>query len=140
MINKKRKRKYIISGEIILFVVLLAVLAYVTLPLISNIRKQGIINKEIKDLENEIVDLDKKNSDLNKMLKYLESDQFVFDQARANLNYKKKDEKVVIIHDDNGEKLEEVGGGQIFEKFQKTQKKSFKDSNMYKWLNYFIKR
>jgi len=69
-------------------------------PLAKNIAKQYGINGEIKDLEKEISGVESKNSELKGLIDYLGSDQFAEEQARLNLNYKKKGEEVLVIDDE----------------------------------------
>lgn len=108
------------------------------MPIIRNAQKQKKINNEIKELENEIARLDGNNSDLKKMINYLNSDQFVLEQARLNLNYKKDSEEVLVVK--GMETKEEVGSGQLFNINEKKQERNIlKDSNIYKWWIFFVK-
>ena len=78
----------------VLFSVLALILIFiVSVPLAKNLSKKYKIDNEIKELENEIENLEGKNLELDNLVKYLESDQFVEEQARMNMNYKKQGER-----------------------------------------------
>jgi len=94
---KKKLLKMILFNQFSYFLVGLLVLVVISIPLAKKISKQYKINQEIKDLELEISNLENKNLKLNNLVKYLESDQFVEEQARLKLNYKKDGEKMIVI-------------------------------------------
>jgi cell division protein FtsB len=135
---KKHNFAKIFFHPIFISVIGFFILLYITMPIIRNAQKQKKINNEIKELENEIARLDGNNSDLKKMINYLNSDQFVLEQARLNLNYKKDSEEVLVVK--GMETKEEVGSGQLFNINEKKQERNIlKDSNIYKWWIFFVK-
>lgn len=144
LIMRRRPGKYnfgkIFFHPIFIGVVGFCILVYITIPIIRNAQKQKKINDEIRELEKEVTRLDGNNADLKKMINYLNSDQFVLEQARLNLNYKKDQEAVVVIKNLDG-KLENGGDGkQVFNINEEKKKKNiFKDSNFYKWWQFFAK-
>jgi cell division protein FtsB len=99
MIHKRRQKNIngFISKPTTLSVLALLIIIAISIPLFKNIKKQYEINKEISSLEQEIKNFENQNSELKKTFEYLESDQFVSEQARKNLNYKKEGEEVVVI-------------------------------------------
>ena len=100
MIKKKGKNNIIskiISSQIFLAFLGLILIILISIPLAKNLSKRYYINQEIKDIEQEIITLESKNKDLGKLISYLESDQFVEEQARLNLGLKKEGEEVVVI-------------------------------------------
>lgn len=133
---KKGIKKYLFS-EIAVTVIGICVLALISIPLARNISKQYKINQEIRDLEAEIGRLESKNTELYKLIDYLESDQFVDEQARLNLNFKSPDEEVYIIKQDNSgrpavdntELKYDIGTGRDAAQAR---------SNPQKWLDYFF--
>lgn len=140
---RKRTGKYnfgkIFFHPIFVGVIGFCILVYITIPIVRNAQKQKKINDEIKGLEKEVTRLDGNNADLKKMINYLNSDQFVLEQARLNLNYKKDKEGVVVIKNSG---VDKDGGGnkQIFNiNEEKKEKNIFKDSNIYKWWQFFAK-
>lgn len=132
---KKEKDKNRISlfwGQLILTFIGLAMLAIILFPLIKNINKQYAVNREIKDLQREISSLEKNNQDLLKLIDFMESDQFVIEQARLKLNYKKEGEDVVIIKSKEDVIKEKMS---MFESNEKNENLT----NPQRWLRYFIK-
>ncbi|HMB65414.1 MAG TPA: septum formation initiator family protein, partial [Patescibacteria group bacterium] len=86
------------------FLALVAIVALVWLsfPLREKLQGKKEIDKEIQNLKQEISELENKNQDLEELTKYLQSDQFVEEQARMNLGLKKKGEEVVVIKEEEG--------------------------------------
>ncbi|MBD3248157.1 hypothetical protein GF382_02605 [Candidatus Falkowbacteria bacterium] len=76
---------------------LLAVFIAISIPISKNISKKYTIDQEILDLESEISKLESSNKNLKKIINYLESDQFVEEQARLSLGLKKPGEEVVVV-------------------------------------------
>ena len=99
MFKQKRKNfiNRILFNQITLSVFGLLIIIAISYPLAKNVSKQYEINKEIKELEKEITDMESKNLELKNFISYIESDQFAQEQARLNLNYKKEGEEVVVI-------------------------------------------
>ncbi|MFH1744936.1 MAG: septum formation initiator family protein [bacterium] len=78
-------------------IVCLVIAVAIGAPLVKKVNKQRAVNKEIRELEEEIKELEGKNSELKTFLEYLDSDQYIDEQARLNLNYKKTGEEVAVI-------------------------------------------
>lgn len=77
------------------------ILIFVGHSLSENLSQHYIINEEIKNLEKEIEDTKSKNIGLEKMIGYLESDQFTEEQARVNFGLKKEGESVAVVKFDD---------------------------------------
>jgi len=133
MIKGKNILNKIIFSPITLSVVGLAIIVAISIPLARNISKQYEINKEVKDLENEINDLESKNNKLNGLIEYLESEEFVDEKARLNLNYKKEGEEVVVIKEKEISSDNNIGGF-----FSGASENDKNISNPKKWWNYFF--
>lgn len=86
------------------------------------------VRQEIKNLQEEVKQLEKKKFDSIELLKYVSSNNFVEEKARTELNLKKSGENVVFIKDSVPE--EEV----IAE--EESQGRSYL-SNAKKWWYYF---
>ncbi|OGF27908.1 hypothetical protein A2303_07670 [Candidatus Falkowbacteria bacterium RIFOXYB2_FULL_47_14] len=112
--DKKNFLRSVFSSQITLTVVGFLIVIGISIPLAKNVSKQYRIGKEIKELEKEISYLENSNSELQRLVKYLESDQFALEQARSNLNYKQPGEEVVVIKNDDsrdGEKPADTAAG-----------------------------
>lgn len=128
---KDRKKRNSISrffgSPLFLSLVLLGLLAAIIAPLYKNISSRYRIDREIEDLRQEINSLETSNKDLEKLLAYLESDQFAEAEARLNFGLRKKGEEVVVIKEEGaaiGSVNEKTAGGDL--------------SNPAKWLKYFF--
>ena len=100
----------------------------ISFPLVRNIRQRREANQEIKNLQLEINRVQGQNKDLNSLIGYLQSDQFVEEQARLNLNLKKPGEKVLVI--------KELGNTASS---TSDERDASEISNWRRWLNYFLK-
>lgn len=99
-------------NEKILTGLLLVIIIFLSVPLYNNYQRRQNINRKISDLEEEIKQAENKDTDLQKLIKYLESDQFVEEQARLNLNMKKPGESVAVVNEQaQPDKI--IGGEQI---------------------------
>lgn len=102
--SKTKKKKRIIKilyNPKFLFIIGLLIILLISIPLYKNISKKYIVDNEIKELENEIRELESKNKDFKNLISYLESDQFVEEQARLKLGLKKPGESVVVMKTDD---------------------------------------
>ncbi len=133
----------IIFSSISLTLIGLLVIILISIPLIKNIRKQINENRGISALNQEIKDLEKRNTELKGLINYLSSDQFAEEQARLNLNYKKEGEQVTIIKEkdslgDSSRQMEAENLKSIYNiKGLKTEDQISKKNNIKKWINYF---
>jgi hypothetical protein len=86
--------------------------------------------------------MEDKNNNLNKLIKFIGSDEFAEKQARLNLNYKKEGEEVVIIKDKDAPQNEKTDSESISINSQNNDLAENNKSgvkNLKKWLKYFIK-
>lgn len=146
----RRKIKTKISGLIFntktFFLVTLVIFVLLMIPLSKNVASRYRINQEIKGLEMEIANTQNKNQDLNKLITYLNSDQFVEQQARENLNLKKEGEEVVVLrglNEETGKEKQADTATPLADKsvfsvpgLEKAQART-EISNPQKWFNYF---
>ncbi len=144
------KRKSLINktlfNQVTLAILGLMILTAISYPLAKNISKQKELNKEIEELEQEITDLESKNLELTGLIEYIESDQFVQEQARLNLNYKKEGEKVVVIKDkveeiNNKEKVDNSNNKTIYNIRGLGKIEAEKEiNNPVRWWRYFLNK
>jgi cell division protein FtsB len=117
------------------FLILLAI----SVPLARNVSQRYRVSQEVKELEQEINRLEKKNSELKNLINYLQSDQFIEEQARLNLNYKKEGEKMVVIKEKDESTTSEGVGGEVFAGNSSSQPQAKPISNPQRWWRYFFK-
>ncbi len=136
---KHSTSKKIFSSHIALSIIGLVIILFISFPLAKNISKQYKINNEIKLLQEEISQLNGKNENLKNLISFLESDQFIDEEARKNLNFKKEGENVVIIKNNistTAKNPNEINSKYMINQPKKEQKKRL--SNPEKWLKYFF--
>ena len=135
----KQERNFfrrILGKQVLLTVAALVVIILISIPLVKNVSKQHKINKEVGDLKNEISALENNNSQLKNLIKYMESDQFVDEKARLNLNYKKEGEQVIVIEKQEENKNTKTGGE--LANNEGAAKTGGEEGNITKWRKYFF--
>lgn len=85
------------NRQFLITLILVGLLVLLSFPLSRNWRQKRSIDQEIKGLEQQAAALEGKNSNLKQVLDYMQSSQFVEEEARTKLNYKKSGESVVVI-------------------------------------------
>lgn len=120
----------------------LIIIVLISIPLAKRVSQKYKIDQEIKDLEAEIADLENKNIDLKELINYLESDQFVEEQARLQFGLKKQGEEAVVIKSEEvGQSQErvEAGGSAVFGIVGSDKNQPAKSiSNPERWRGYFF--
>lgn len=145
MLRQKRKNfiDRILFNQITLSVFGLLIIIAISYPLAKNVSKQYEINKEITELEKEIINLEGKSSGLKSAIGYIESDQFTQEQARLNLNYKKEGEEVVVIKNKdeeiNSEETSQPNKTIYSIRGLNKEKDKKKINNPIRWWRYFLK-
>jgi cell division protein FtsB len=144
MRNKKNSAlKGMIFNRLTRVIFGMVMLVLISIPLGKNLIKQSGLNMEIEELRREIEKMEGKNNDLNSLIDYLSSDQFVMEQARMNLNYKKPGEEMVVVKGTDSlsasSKTEQQQDPIYQIKGFENQKPEKKAANPQKWWNYFFK-
>ena len=85
------------SKQLPLTLLLVGLLVLLAVPLARNFKRQQAVNKEIAALQSEASQAENQNSQFKKMIDYLQSDQFVEEQAKINFDLKRQGEKVAVI-------------------------------------------
>ncbi|MCK4553364.1 septum formation initiator family protein [Candidatus Parcubacteria bacterium] len=120
----------------------LIIIILISIPLAKRVSQKYKIDQEIKDLEAEIADLENKNIDLKEFVNYLESDQFVEEQARLQFGLKKEGEEAAVIKSEEvGQSQErvEAGGSAVFGIVGLDKNQPAKSvSNPERWRGYFF--
>lgn len=150
MLNKKNIENdnfltKLFFNQKVLAVIGLVIIVIIIIPLAKNIAQRHRIEKEIKDMESEISQVENKNNDLRKLIDYFQSDQFLEEQARLNFGLKKNNEQVAIIKNNPKEEANGSSTGQnelqIFNIPGLSKKNQpFAGENMIRWYEYFFKK
>ena len=122
----------------------LMILILISFPLAKTITQRYRINQEIKELQEEIENINKKNTNLKKVIEYFKSDQFVEEQARLNLGLRKQGEEVAVIQNISEEILANniLNSEEIIFNIPGLEKEVLpkKISNLQKWWSYFFSK
>ena len=133
-IKKNFWRRFFLNDKF-LAVIGLILLVLISIPLANNLKERRLVNRQIIELENEINSIEGKNSDLQKLIKYLGSDQYAEEQARLKMGLRKEGEQVAII--------KEISGRTASENDPNPQAATAKyaaqnSGNPVKWWRYFF--
>ncbi len=93
--SKQWQRKIFDSNIFTLFLVLLLILSFVKVTRELMLRHE--INQEIEKLEQQLANVEGKTSEMEKLISYLNTDEYIEKQARLKLNLSKPGEKQVNI-------------------------------------------
>lgn len=125
------------SKQLYITLVLAILVVLLAFPLTRNWRQKRSIDQEIKNLEAQAATLEGKNSNLKNVLDYMQSSQFVEEEARTKLNYKKPGESVVVIEGEEGTAVSTTSPFALpAEPSRPTQSKA--RLNITTWLDYFF--
>jgi cell division protein FtsB len=137
--KKKSRIRSLFSNQILISFLGLAIIIAISMPLAKNISKQYEINSEIGMLQNQISELDGKNANLKNLIGFLESDQFIDEEARKSLNFKKAGEEVVVIKGDATDvQNKDKQPNSVYMINQAKEDAKDMDTNPGKWLKYFF--
>lgn len=136
--KKKKKIKTEIIRQILISLIGLFIIFLISIPLAKKITKQYRVNNEMRELENEISGLQKKNEELKNVIDYLKTDEYVKNRAKLDLNFREEGEEVVVVKDLNI--VENETTDEIISIDDKIAKDNNNLSNPQKWLNYFINK
>jgi len=142
MLNKGKKHSLekIFFNQKFLTLVGLAVIILISWPFAKNTIKQHRVNQEISDFKKEIANLQNKSVDLKNFVSSLESDQFVEEYARLNLNLKKPGEEKTVIKIDAASFASSSENDPIFNIPGRVKSAPGPEmSNPKKWFNHFFR-
>lgn len=122
--------RFIFSPQVFFLIVIIIFVA-LAFPISKNISKKYKIDEEILELEKEIQVLEDSNGDFKKMIKYLESDYFVEEQARLNMGLKEEGEGVIVIE-------QNILGAGIGGRNDLDMNVKRRDLNASSWWSYFF--
>ena len=106
-------------------IILFIVLVFSFLKVSKEIVLRYNINKEINSLEEQFTKVNKEKDNLNNLVAYLKTDDYIEEEARLKLNLSKPGEKQINLVNQDKMELKKVAGDKI--------------ANYYKWFNYFFK-
>jgi cell division protein FtsB len=117
----------LVSSQRFLAIIGLVFLVLILFPLAKTYSQRRLVENEINDVKKQISDFEKKNKEINDMISYFQSPQYLEAQARLNLNLKKPGEEVVVI-----DSKEDTGSVVVSAPEDAAQ------NNYAKWWRYFF--
>ena len=81
---------FVVAGLLLLFIILADAKA---------VMKRKQVSKEITQLKTEIADLETSQDGLNNVLEYLQSEEFIKQEAKIKFGMRNEGERVVVLHD-----------------------------------------
>lgn len=81
-----------------IFLILLGVLTFFSIPTIKEMKRSKVIESEISALEAEAERLNADNNFLKEKIEYLKSDYYKESVAKDRLSLRNKGEKLVVVH------------------------------------------
>lgn len=137
--KNKNKKRNAIWRQLLFFVILLSLIYPLSTSFYRNYQKSEELQGDIDEYKNAVTDLKSKKFELRRYLDYVKSDEFVSQQARLSLNYKKQGEEVFVVKND-GEMTESGATGEKFNKYGIIDEKISENhgNNISKWRDYFF--
>lgn len=123
----KENRKF---NRILVTISLLLLVGGISFLLFKRVSNKKIVDEQIRELEMEIAKAEANNTDLKKMVEYLESDGYLEEQARLNFNLKKEGENVI--------QLQEPSKNATTSADASPDLISQGNQNVKKWIEYFF--
>jgi cell division protein FtsB len=134
--NKKRNFFRFLYSPKFISLVGVIILVVISIPLARSLMQKNMVEEEISKMKTEINNLESRNKELDGLMEYLQSDQFLERQARTNFGMKKRGEKVVVIKGKG-----KVAGVSTSSDTQSDESgNELKSSNFDKWASYFFER
>ena len=126
MIRQNNSSLFRILSSKLFFFIFFVIVVFMSLSVYSSMKQRMQVKKEIDNLKSEINNLKKENTELDSLVKYFNSDEYIEASSREKLGYKKPGEKIVVFTEESDIKAEEA-------KNNKENK-----SNIKLWWDYFF--
>lgn len=140
MQERRKERVFKILTSRYFFVGAIIVLFLLSLGVVKKMARDYTIDSEIDRLKAEVQALEKTSNEFSDAVRYLDSDRFIEDEARAKLGMQKSGESVIIITDN---KKEDARSGEEHREFLKvagaeSAENEVAASNPELWWKYFF--
>lgn len=96
--NKVKLSTKLFSG--LFFLIGLTILVFIGISFGKEAYRKKQIQSEIESLQAKIEGLNNENSDMEKLISYLSSNDFTEKEAREKMNLQKEDEKMIVLRKD----------------------------------------
>ncbi len=125
---RKRKKFNFPTSKLLIFLGIL-ILLYSGYGFIRTIYKNYQVNKQIKELEAEISELEAKNLELKGLIAYFKTQSYKEKELRRQLDYKKPNETVVFVIPEKNTESSELN---------ESEEKKSQESNWKIWWDFFF--
>lgn len=135
--KEKKPRSFwqrIFYSQIIIFIGIFFIIIF-SIGISKRMMRKNQINKETEQLRAEIERLEANSKDLNDLLAYLNSNDFIEEEARTKLGLRKDGEQIVIINNNKSNNTKAINSSPKVYRPATSKEKS----NPEKWRDYFFK-
>ncbi len=129
-LGKSRRKNKVLGNKTVIFIGV-AVLLLLSVALGKELLRRYEVNREVKQLESEIAELEQRNLDLDDLIDYFNTNSFTEKEARQKLGMQKQGETTVILTE--SQNANSPTGEQGIES---NQNKSI--TNPQRWWQYFF--
>lgn len=133
MVNRRNNSLFfrILSSKLF-FIIFFIIVIYLSINVYHEIKQRVEVKREISSLKMEINNLQKENRELDGLIKYFETEEYIESASRQKLGYIKPGEKIIVFT--------EEGRGDILSIQQENLDNKLKTngSNIKSWWNYFF--
>lgn len=133
--SKKRRQLY---HPFLITIAGLLILIFILIGLIKNIRRVFSVKQEINQLQSEISRLDKKNQEISGLVDYLDSKEFLEEEARLKFDLRQPNEQIIVIKQAETTSLADEATDSIFDLPAPRKKKTTISHNPGLWFKYFF--
>ncbi len=116
----------------------LLVLIFILTGLMKNIRRVFSVKQEISQLQTEISRLDKKNQEIEGLVDYLNSKEFLEEEARLKFDLRQPNEQIIVIKQPESTSQTNEAAGSIFDLPAPKKDKVAISHNPNLWFKYFF--
>jgi cell division protein FtsB len=117
----------------------LLAITFIFTGLIQNIRHLLSAKQEINQIKAEIERLEKKNQDVEKIITYLDSKEFIEEEARLKFDLKKPNEQIIVVQQSkNNTSTDNLSINSVFDLPAPQKSKEPLSRNPSLWFNYFF--
>ena len=127
-----------LQQPLFLTIVSCIVVILLILGLLKNIRQLFNAHREINQIKTEIDNLDKKNTEISYLISYLQSKEFLEEQARLNFGLQKPNEQIIVVKQSATDTTTNLVNSQVFDLPAPPQPKLTVSANPKKWFDYFF--
>lgn len=140
--NKKSFFYRLIFSKFFLILASLLLL-FLVATLVKKMAQDYGIEREVEELKSEIAELERQSNEFTELVDYLNSEQFLEEEARMKLGFGKPGESVIVINNEEEDEQERANDTLQLNVYSKTlsqSKEAKQEKNYVLWWNYFFSK